>query len=123
MISGALYHLVATYSVMNPVAEFSTGSAVATERARPKSQTLRSQLALRRRLEGLRSRWITSAEWRALRARRVLVKGEKQGRKESVLQETVAADEGRPVLVDKVLDAVWGKRGRQRGVSERGGRE
>jgi len=61
MISGALYHLVATYSVMKPVS-VPEGSAVLTERAKPKSQTLRSQLALSRRLEGLRSRWMTSAE-------------------------------------------------------------
>lgn len=55
IISGALYHLVATYSVMKPVS-VPEGSAVLTERAKPKSQTLRSQLALSRRLEGFRSR-------------------------------------------------------------------
>ena len=70
MISGARYHRVATYSVMNPVS-VPDGSAVRTERARPKSQTLRSQLALSRRFEGLRSRWMTSAECSALSARRV----------------------------------------------------
>ena len=51
IISGALYHLVATYSVMNP--ELSSWDAA--ERARPKSQTLRSQFALRSKLDGLRS--------------------------------------------------------------------
>lgn len=53
MISGARYHLVATYSVMKPVASTSPSTA---ERARPKSQILRSQLALRRRLLGFKSR-------------------------------------------------------------------
>ena len=38
MISGALYHLVATYSVMKPVS-VPLGSAVLTDRARPKSHT------------------------------------------------------------------------------------
>ena len=55
MISGALYHLVATYSVIKPVS-VPDGSAVLTERAKPKSQTLRSQLALSNKFEGLRSR-------------------------------------------------------------------
>ena len=55
MISGALYHLVATYSVMNPVSP-PFGSAVVTDRASPKSHTFKSQFALRSRLEGLRSR-------------------------------------------------------------------
>lgn len=55
MISGALYHRVATYSVMKP-GPLSAGSAVRTDRAKPKSQTLRSQLALSRRFEGFRSR-------------------------------------------------------------------
>ena len=70
MISGARYQRVATYSVMKPVS-VPEGSAVLTDRAKPKSQTLRSQLALRSRLEGLRSRWMTSAECRALSARSV----------------------------------------------------
>src|SRR3954451_12553768 len=67
MISGARYHRVATYSVMKP----ELSSVEAADRARPKSQTLRSQLALRRRLDGLRSRCSTFAECIALRARRV----------------------------------------------------
>jgi len=91
MISGALYHRVATYSVRNPVWSWS-GSAIL---ANPKSQiwkknsvtyynvtrsesaaghykiTLRSQVVLRRRLEGLRSRWRTLAEWMYLRPRRI----------------------------------------------------
>ena len=70
MISGARYQSVATYSVMKPVS-VPEGSAVLTDRAKPKSQTLRSQLALSSRLDGLRSRWITSAEWRAFSARSV----------------------------------------------------
>ncbi len=70
MISGARYQRVATYSVMNPVSP-PLGSAVWVERARPKSQTLRSQFALRSRLDGFRSRWITSAECSALIARSV----------------------------------------------------
>jgi len=66
MISGARYQRVATYctdqrrargrrrtSVMKPVSQ--PGSAVCVERARPKSQTLRSQLALSSRFEGWRS--------------------------------------------------------------------
>lgn len=76
MISGARYQRVATYSVMNPEGPPSLpiDSAVCVDLANPKSQTyhspvskfdegemeggrtLRSQLALRRRLEGLRSR-------------------------------------------------------------------
>src|SRR5271156_5363398 len=67
MISGARYHRVATYSVMKP--ELSSWEAA--ERARPKSQTFKSQLAFKRRLDGLRSRWRTSAECVALRAGRV----------------------------------------------------
>ena len=55
MISGARYQRVATYSVMNPVS-VPEGSAVLTDRAKPKSQTLRSQFALSSRLDGLRSR-------------------------------------------------------------------
>lgn len=60
MISGARYHRVATYSVMTPTS-FPAGTLVWMLRAKPKSQTLRSQLALRRRLAGLRSRWTMSA--------------------------------------------------------------
>ncbi len=47
MISGALYHRVATYSVINP--EFAAGSSE-NPRASPKSQILSSQSALTRRL-------------------------------------------------------------------------
>ena len=67
MISGARYQRVATYSVMNP----ELSSVEAADRARPKSQTLRSQLALRSKLDGLRSRWRTFAECMAFRARSV----------------------------------------------------
>lgn len=56
MTSGARYHLVATYSVMKPC---SLGWAVTDDLAKPKSQTLRSQLAFSSRLEGFRSRWMT----------------------------------------------------------------
>lgn len=70
IISGARYHRVATYSVMNPVS-VPDGSAVFTDRANPKSQTLRSQLAFNRRFDGLRSRCMTSAECSALSARNV----------------------------------------------------
>lgn len=67
MISGARYHRVATYSVMKP----ELSSCDAADRARPKSQTLRSQLALSSKFEGFRSRWSTLAECIALRARSV----------------------------------------------------
>ena len=67
IISGARYHLVATYSVMNP----ELSSVEAADRARPKSQTFRSQLALSRRFDGLRSRWRTFAECMAFSARKV----------------------------------------------------
>lgn len=70
MISGARYHLVATYSVMKPVSP-PFGCAVCVDLANPKSHTLRSQLALSSKFDGFRSRWMTSAEWRALSARRV----------------------------------------------------
>jgi hypothetical protein len=70
MISGARYHRVATYSVIKPASLPPVG-LVLTLLARPKSQTFRSQLALRRRLAGLRSRWTMSALWIDLRARRV----------------------------------------------------
>lgn len=85
MTSGARYQRVATYSVMNPLPPLgpASGGGRAALRARPKSQiwcelglnqdvhqlTLRSQLAFRRRLDGLRSRWRTLAECSALRPR------------------------------------------------------
>lgn len=67
MISGARYHLVATYSVMNP----ELSSVDAADLASPKSQTFKSQLALSKRLEGLRSRCRTFAECMAFKARSV----------------------------------------------------
>lgn len=67
MISGARYQRVATYSVMNP----ELSSVDAAERARPKSHTFKSQLALSSRFDGLRSRWRTLAECMALSARSV----------------------------------------------------
>lgn len=82
--------LVATYSVMNVLLSLATLGGGRADRARPKSQTytrsveeqmqseqgatLRSQLAFKRRLLGLRSRWSTSAEWRAFRARSVCIR-------------------------------------------------
>ena len=42
IISGARYHRVATYSDMKPVS-IPDGSAVFTDRARPKPQTFKSQ--------------------------------------------------------------------------------
>jgi hypothetical protein len=67
MISGARYHLVATYSVINP----ELSSVEAADLARPKSQTLRSQLALSSKLDGFKSRCSTFAECMAFRARSV----------------------------------------------------
>ena len=67
IISGARYHLVATYSVMNP----ELSSVDAADLASPKSQTFKSQLALSKRFEGLRSRWRTFAECMAFKARSV----------------------------------------------------
>jgi hypothetical protein len=86
MTSGALYHLVATYSVMKPPppAGPASGGGFAADLAKPRSQiwasatisqgkaswyTLRSQFAFRRRLEGFRSRCRTFAEWIALSPR------------------------------------------------------
>ena len=51
--SGALYHLVTTYSVI-----YSFSLLV---RAKPKSHIFKSQLALRSKLLGFKSRWITLA--------------------------------------------------------------
>lgn len=59
MISGALYHRVATYSVK--WVTFSSGSA-SKPLAKPKSHILSSQSAFTRRFPGLRSRCITPAE-------------------------------------------------------------
>lgn len=67
MISGARYHLVATYSVIKP----ELSSCDAADRARPKSQTFRSQLAFNSRLDGFKSLWRTLAECIAFKARRV----------------------------------------------------
>ena len=55
MISGARYHLVATYSVIKPTS-FPCEVEVLMLRAKPKSQTLRSQFALSKRFAGFRSR-------------------------------------------------------------------
>jgi hypothetical protein len=51
IISGALYHLVATYSVWKPAATLS--GSLLKPRARPKSQIFNSQSALTSRLPGL----------------------------------------------------------------------
>ena len=70
MISGALYHRVATYSVKNPVWSWS-GSATL---ARPKSQILRSQVVFSKRFEGFKSLCRTFAECMYLRPRRIWYK-------------------------------------------------
>jgi len=57
--------------------------------------TLRSQLALRSRFEGFRSRWRTSAEWSAFNARRVCAR-----------QAVVAGSWGGGYLVDEILTVV-----------------
>lgn len=86
--SGALYHLVATYSVMNPPPPEgpASGGGLAADLANPRSQiyrqllfsrkagheswyTLRSQLAFKSKLDGFRSRWRTFAEWMAFKPR------------------------------------------------------
>ena len=60
MISGALYHLVATYSVRLPPM-CSSGTA-SKPRLKPKSQIFNSQSEFTNRLPGFRSRWMTEAE-------------------------------------------------------------
>ena len=64
--SGALYHRVTTYSVMNSFSEVG--------RARPKSQIFRSQFAFNKRLLGFRSLWMTFAECMYFRPRRIWYK-------------------------------------------------
>ena len=49
-------------------------------RARPKSQILRSQFALTRRFEGLRSRWRMLAEWMYFRPRSTCIKAGRPGK-------------------------------------------
>ena len=61
---------VATCSVMKPVS-VPEGSAAFTGRVRPKPQTFKSQLTLRRKFEGLRSWWIMSVECNASSTSRV----------------------------------------------------
>mmetsp|Transcript_144 Transcript_144/g.586 ORF Transcript_144/g.586 Transcript_144/m.586 type:complete len:253 (+) Transcript_144:1308-2066(+) len=68
--SGARYQRVTTYSVKKSSRPSSPSGGVAPALASPKSQMQRSQLALTRRLEGLMSRCMTSAECTYLRARR-----------------------------------------------------
>lgn len=53
--SGALYHLVTTYSV-------SMVSSQSNPLESPRSQIFKSQFLLRRRLEGFKSLWMTKAE-------------------------------------------------------------
>lgn len=67
-ISGARYHLVATYSVKTGSTPFSLGQLM--ERASPKSATFMWHSELRRRLLGLRSLWMSSPECMYLRALR-----------------------------------------------------
>lgn len=53
MTSGALYHLVATYSVMNPCPPSDVpGGGLADDRARPKSQICRAEFERNKRLFG-----------------------------------------------------------------------
>lgn len=59
MISGARYHLVATYSVKWVAVSFGLDSKPLLS---PKSQIFSSQSALTSKLPGFRSRWMTEAE-------------------------------------------------------------
>ncbi len=59
MISGALYHRVATYSVMIVVCS----GVESNPRLKPKSQILSSQSAFTSRLPGFKSLCTTDAEW------------------------------------------------------------
>ncbi|OMH83014.1 hypothetical protein AX774_g3491 [Zancudomyces culisetae] len=61
MISGALYHLVATYSVMSP-APSPPCTSTFTPLANPKSHTFKSQFEFSNRLLGFKSLWRTFAE-------------------------------------------------------------
>ncbi len=67
-ISGALYHLVATYSVNTGSTPFYLVQLI--ERASPKSATFMWHSELSSRLLGLRSRWMSSPECIYLRALR-----------------------------------------------------
>ncbi len=67
MISGALYHLVATYSVMKP----KLFSLEAIDLANPKSQIFKSQFEFNKRFEGFKSLCKTFAECIDFKARRV----------------------------------------------------
>mmetsp|Transcript_114388 Transcript_114388/g.319655 ORF Transcript_114388/g.319655 Transcript_114388/m.319655 type:complete len:204 (-) Transcript_114388:134-745(-) len=70
--SGARYHRVTTYSVSTPHACSSSPSGSGmSPRAKPKSQTLSLQSALRRMFAGFRSRCATPAACRWLSARRI----------------------------------------------------
>ena len=60
-IYGARYHLVAMYSV---ISGGRSSPSWWIDLTRPKSQILARQSSLTRTLEGLISRWISSAEWR-----------------------------------------------------------
>lgn len=72
MISGALYHLVATISVMKPwFPQFLPAPPGVYPLARMKSEILISQLAFTRRLLGLRLRCKIFAEWMYLRPQSV----------------------------------------------------
>lgn len=62
--SGALYHLVATYSVNTLALTFLNRGL-----ARPKSQILRSQFEFTSKFLGLRSLWTILAEWMYFRPR------------------------------------------------------
>lgn len=59
-IYGALYHLVATYSVRTGYTPFSLGQLI--DLARPKSATFIWHYELSNKLLGFKSRWISSPE-------------------------------------------------------------
>jgi hypothetical protein len=71
-ISGALYHLVATYSVI--IGSWTDWLTVAIDLASPKSASLARQSESSKILEGLRSRWISYPECMYFIALRTLSK-------------------------------------------------
>jgi len=59
-ISGARYHLVATYSVLTGL---SPSSVTATDLANPKSASLTRHSEFNRIFDGFKSLWMSSPEW------------------------------------------------------------
>ena len=72
-ISGALYHLVATYYVI--IGSWTDWLTVAIDLANPKSANLAKQSESSKIFEGLRSRWMSSPECMNFIAFRTLNKG------------------------------------------------